>query len=211
MGRYERLPKEDQRKQLILADDTTRLKTRLGWRHQTSARMANIDIKREETTPHFPPWRQFENLIVDRVPLDKPKEEYTEEELYSISIQKIQSIPSEIRIFTDGSTGGMQKNGGPGIHIEDTNTGRIIHQAKFPAGKYCSSYTGECVALLEAVKWLAEHPHISLICTDSLSVQSALEQNDWKDRDPWLKQIKESIYHGSSQIVLPMDTLSLWD
>ena len=58
------------------------------------------------------------------------------------------------------------------------------------------------VALLEAVKWLAEHPYVSLICTDSLSVHSALEQNDWKDRDPWLKQIKESIYHGSSQIVL---------
>ena len=137
--RYERLPEEDQRKQLILADATTRLKTRLGWKHQTSARMADINIKREETTPPFPPWRQFENLIVDRVPLDKPKEECTEEELYSISIQKIQSIPSKIRIFTERSTGGTQKNGSAGIHIEDTNTGRIIHQAKFPAGNTLES------------------------------------------------------------------------
>ena len=87
--------------------------------------MADLDIKREETTPHLPPWRQFENLIVDRVPLDKAKEEYTKEELFSISIRKIESIPSEIRIFTDGSTIGTQKDGGAGIHIEDINTGRI--------------------------------------------------------------------------------------
>ena len=56
----------------------------------------------------------------------------------------------------------------------------------------CSSYTGECVALLEALEWItitaiSEHRPIKvLICSDSKSLQ----KNHWKDDDPWLKRIK---------------------
>ena len=66
----------------------------------------------------------------------------------------------------------------------------------------CSSYTGECVALLEALNWLLENPQTSLICTDSLSLHGSLASNNWKDKDPWLKGIQENIYRNPSQITL---------
>ena len=200
--KYQRLPEHDQRKQLVTAKAPTRLKTRLGWRKQATERMEKLDIKRDVTTGHLPPWRQFNNLTIDKVPLNKPKEEYTEEELYTTSMQKIRTIESDVRIFTDGSTGGDQTKGGAGVYIESSSSGRILHQASYPAGKMCSSYTGECVAFLEALKWLLDNPQTSLICTDSLSLQEALLSNDWKDKDPWLKLIKENIYSNPSQLTL---------
>ncbi len=43
-----------------------------------------------------------------------------------------------------------------------------------------------------------------LICSDSKSMCDALKQNNWKDRDPWLKKIKEEMYQ------LEVDTTLLW-
>ena len=200
--KYQRLPETDQRKQLVTAKAPIRLKMRLSWRKLATERMEKLDIKRDVTTGHLPPWRQLNNLTIDKVPLNKPKEEYTKEELFNISMQKIETIQSDVRIFTDGSTGGDQTNGGAGVHIECSRTGRILQQASYPAGKMCSSYTGECVALVEALKWLLENPQTSLICTDSLSLHEALLNNNWKDKDPWLKIIKENIYRSTSQITL---------
>jgi len=136
-------------------------------------------------------------LILDMVELEKPKQEYTEEELLRLSMNKINSNTSNIVIYTDGSTDGSQENGGAGVYIEDEQ-GNTLLQTSFAAGKYCSSYSGECVAMLRTVEWLLEHPQTSTICTDSLSLHSALASNDWKDKDPWLKQIKMKMFHGST-------------
>ena len=83
-------------------------------------------------------------------------------------MQKIGMIQTDVKIFTDGSTDEDQKNGGGEVYIESASLAGVLHQAKFPAGKLCSSYTGECVALLEALKWLLENPKTSLIWTESL-------------------------------------------
>ena len=201
--RYARLPDEDQRKQLLLKNAPVRLKTRKGWRHLTSERMGNWDVTRDVTTPPLPPWKEAENLILDMVELEKPKQEYTEEELLRLSMNKINSITSNIVIYTDGSTDGSQENGGAGVYIEDEQ-GNTLLQTSFAAGKYCSSYSGECVAMLRTVEWLLEHPQTSTICTDSLSLHSALASNDWKDKDPWLKQIKMKMFE------LQYSTTVLW-
>ena len=80
--KYARLPETDQRRQLQLKEVEPRLKTRLGWRHTTSERMSKFnDLSRDTTSPHLPPWNKAENLKIERVTLDKPKNEYTEEEL----------------------------------------------------------------------------------------------------------------------------------
>ena len=191
--KYARLPESDQRRQLQETDAPTRLKTRLGWRKTSSERMKNMHIVRDITTPHLPPWKGLENLTVDAVPLEKPKEEYLPEELKRISLEKIESINRELTIYTDGSTSGDQENGGAGVVIYD-NSGRTILEASYPAGGLCSSYSGECVALLHALEWLSENKKTSLICTDSLSLQGALSQNDWRDNDLWLKKIKSIVF-----------------
>ena len=52
-------------------------------------------------------------------------------------------------IYIDGSTDDLQDNGRAGVFIEDAS-GLPMLEASFPAGKLCSSYTRECVALLPA-------------------------------------------------------------
>ena len=74
--KYVRLPETDQRRQLQLKDVEPRLKTRLGWRHTTSERMSKFkDLSRDTTSPHLPPWKNAGNLKIERVELDKPKNE----------------------------------------------------------------------------------------------------------------------------------------
>ena len=198
--RYARLPEYDQRRQLQVREAPIRLKTRLGWRKKTSDRMSNINIHREISTPNLPPWRKLV-LSTDKVPLEKPKADYSEEELLQISTEKIKSINREVTIFTDGSTDEKQENGGAGVYVED-RSGVPLYEASFAAGKLCSSYTGECVAFLRALEWLQQNLRDALICTDSLSLHSALEGNNYKDRDPWLKEIKKSLFDFPVKVTL---------
>ena len=51
--------------------------------------------------------------------------------------------------------------------------------------------------MLRTMEWLQENPQTSLICTDSLSLHSALSDNNWKDKDPWLKEIKKILFNLS--------------
>ena len=83
----------------------------------------------------------------------------------------------------------------------------VVLEMSFPAGKLCSSYTGECVAMLEAVRWVqATEMEMGvlkvLICSDSKSLAEALSLNHWKDKDPWLKKIKELLYEVQAEVTL---------
>ena len=92
MMRYARLSQYDQRRVLQLKEAPTRLKTRIGCRKTTSESMNEIDVVRDTTTPHLPPWKRLENLTFDKLPLTKPKNEYTQEELLKLSLHKIPTI-----------------------------------------------------------------------------------------------------------------------
>jgi ribonuclease HI len=197
--RYARLPGNDSRKRLLETRVLPRLKTRLGWRNTTAQRMDSLNIEREETTPPMVPWAKLTNVITDAVALEKKKSEHSEDELRTLSLRKINSIATVNRIYTDGSTNEHQENGGAGIFVE-TEGGEVLYEASFPAGKWCSSYTGECVAALKALEWIRDNPADCLICTDSLSLQQAIATNDWKDRDPWLKRIKNMLLQIESKV-----------
>ena len=186
--RYERLPEDDARNQLIKKEHPTNLKTRFGFRDLTSKRLHHKDIVRETTTPPLEPWQTLPNLQFESVPLERKKEEYTKEELKAMTVAKIESLDKPIHIYTDGSTSGDQKNGGAGIYVE-TREGEKLHEESWPAGSLCSSYTGECVAFLRALEWIERvNEQDVLICTDSKSLQESLRSNSWKDTDIWLKK-----------------------
>ena len=123
-----------------------------------------------------------------------------------ITLEKIDTYERDFTIYTDGSTNERQENGGAGISIDDCNR-NVVFEESFPAGKLCSSYTGECVAMLEAIRWtrLKEVEMGSLkvlICSDSKSLAEALSLNHWKDDDPWLKQIKNLAYDMRAEVTL---------
>ena len=122
-----------------------RLKTRLGWRHLAKKMDVFKSVIKAEQQPS--PWTQYKNVKIEKVELEKKKAEYTEEQLKAIATAKINS--------TDGSTDGKQPNGGAGTYIEDANGGEVATYEE-PAGALCSSYGGECVAMLRACKWIRE-------------------------------------------------------
>jgi ribonuclease HI/exonuclease III len=210
--RYLRLPTTDPRYCLTQKQFQTRkkpLKTRLGFRAKTSARFKFADVTRDTTTPPFEPWTRPSNLRFERVTLDRRKDEYSKEELNRLTTEKIDSMTSDIHIYTDGSTNGQQQNGGAGVYIEvrplsPNGEWTVLHEGSYPAGKMCSSYTGECMALLKALQWIADgtpEPEY-LICTDSRSLHDSLLSNSWKDPDPWLKKIKATLQQIPSTITL---------
>jgi ribonuclease HI len=41
-----------------------------------------------------------------------------------------------------------------------------------------------------------------LVCTDSMSLTRALESNDWRDADPWMKSIKQTLHRMKTNIKL---------
>ena len=45
--------------------------------------------------------------------------------------------------------------------------------------------------MVEALKWLQKNPDDAIICTDSLSIHSALANNDWRNNTNLIVQIKE--------------------
>ena len=92
-------------------------------------------------------------------------DKYSLAELKRKSAEKIASLDTEIIVYTDGSTDGNQENGGAGVYIEDTRTGEQ-HEFSYPAGKLCSSYGSECLALLKALEWIQTNPGSSTILTD---------------------------------------------
>ena len=96
--------------------------------------MKNLNIARETTSPHLPPWISLDRLTLDKVLLDRPKAEYTSEELKHLSMAKIRSFTTEVTIYTDGSTDELQERGGAGVFIEDA-MGLPMLEASFPAGK----------------------------------------------------------------------------
>jgi len=105
-------------------------------------------------------------------------------------------------IFTDGSTSGRQKRGDAGVYIIDRRTGKEIKDSAL-TGPICSSYAAEEVAFLKALEWLIENPRESTtICTDSLSLQKALTNDDWKDSQDWIKKIKKMCHRIQGEITV---------
>ena len=205
--KYLRLPKNDSRRALVdNAKPTTRLGTRHGWRKMTTDRVDH-DLLRDEYTPPTAPWRSLPNLKVEYVELDHKKAEYRMEELKARTLEKIAEYDPDFYIYTDGSTDDKQERGGAGMYIENS-MGETVAEESFPAGKYCSSYTGECVGMLEAVKWTKrtrsnqEAPLTVLVCSDSRSLAEALHKNHWKDNDYWLKLIKDEIHDMEAEMTL---------
>ena len=58
-------------------------------------------------------------------------------------------IKADLEIYKDGSTSGNKMNKGAGFHIRSKG-GSTIEEMDVAAGKYCSSYDGEGIAMIKA-------------------------------------------------------------
>ena len=53
---------------------------------------------------------------------------------------------------------------------------------------------------MRALEWINDNPLDCVICTDIRSMHQAMEKNDWRDTDPWIKQIKELVHQIDTNI-----------
>ena len=193
--KYSRLEESDPRRQLKERDTVPKLTTRHGWRHTTKKEMASFaGINRNTPKTTFSPWTRI-NTEITQVEMSEKKEEVPKEELKRRTEAKITEIDADVEIYTDGSTAGDQMNGGAGVHIRD-KTGRVLHEESVPAGRMCSSYDGECVAMEAATRWINIQPlpprHYA-IYTDSKSLVETLKEGRWKNNHEWLKATKKNL------------------
>jgi ribonuclease HI len=208
--KYNRLPDHDDRRKLLNPDAPSRLTTREGWSHSVMNHQLQPVTDDERNIGTIPPWTEMSNLSIEAVELEKPKAEYTELELKEKAIEKIKSISADFIVYTDGSTDSNQENGGAGIFAQDSNNNDVLEESK-PAGKLCSSYGGESVALFHALNWMKQTTEDKvtypdrlqfLVCTDSKSLCDALQNVSWKDRDYWIIKIQEQVLSLDADIKL---------
>jgi len=196
--RYKRLEADDGRRKLmekpIRGKGNSIVKTRDGWREETIPDMKEYEVNRNIRADRIPPWYET-RANFEAVTLEKKKEEYTSTELKDYTLETIDSVAADVEIYTDGSTGEGQLNGGAGVHIRSSD-GTVLYEKSLPAGKWCPSYDGEAVAMLEATRWVSEMNDPSkhyLILTDSKSLVDALKKDNWRDNHEWLSKIKTNI------------------
>ena len=153
------------------------------------------------------PWGTFENISLRKVQLNKKKSAYLPLELQEIANQQIREVEADVYLYTDGSTSGNQERGGAGVYIEDQQ-GHPLAEFREPAGARCSSYGGECVAMLKATAWIEDREQVSeqsaryMILTDSESLVNSLENRTWKVKDEWLLRVKDTLTRIRSQVTV---------
>jgi ribonuclease HI len=154
--RYARLRANDPRRQLKEKEVKQRLQSRYGWRCTTKPQMESTEaLPRDIPSVKIHPWSNI-NATITSVQLETNKADYKKEELKQETIRKIKEVNADILIFTDGSTSEKQENGGAGVFILDRE-GNTLHEESYPAGKLCSSYDAECVAMLRSIVWIKDH------------------------------------------------------
>ena len=127
------------------------------------------------------------------------KDEYSVEELHERTLERIQQGRERIHIDTDGSTDGNQEKGGGGVYVK-TEDREQLKRLSLLGGGWCSSYGGECVAMLAAVRWIEERGvGDGLIITDSKSLTEMLKGKEWNNLSPTIRKIKESLAAGGGE------------
>lgn len=115
----------------------------------------------------LPPWGK-NTFKIDTSLAKHKREEHSDTELKTLSLEKIASYENKMCIFTDGSK--KDEKTGWGFYVEgEWANGRLRDGT--------SVYTAECTAILEAVKMIAASSDDNiLLCTDSLSAIKALQR-----------------------------------
>jgi len=199
--KYMRLQPDDSRRLLSEHTVKRRIKSRIGWREMSQDQAKtehNRSIEKARVDPMTPL-----NIEMTEVKLEKKKEAYSEQQLREKTELKIAEVDADIEVYTDGSTSGNQQKGGAGIFAQNREGVCLLEMSK-PAGSLCSSYDGEAVACIEALRWIKnqEEGKKHAIFTDSKSLAQALNSRNWKDDHEWIRVIKSLLQEMKQMVTL---------
>jgi ribonuclease HI len=156
-----------------------RLKKR-GWRSQTEEMMAEFEgvVGERGKFPEVrPPWEKRVELRIEWEGVKGKDEEVNRQE----ALRRLGEEEYDVVIYTDGSASEGRSDGGAGCVV--TRGGyrepEVVETIEVPAGRVCSSFQAEMVALREALRWLKENEVVwrrARLISDSQSSLRALSE-----------------------------------
>ena len=176
------LPEDDPLRKVAEADPPARLASVTGWRGvgRGALEAAGVTPPFESLFPHRePPWTRPPKVtfnLTAGTPLTATASDQKRREAATLHLAALPQCATWI--WTDGSADAGVKNGGAGALIvrPDGET----HELRRPAGRICSSFRAEMIALQAALRFLIENPaHTEdpvVCCTDSQSALAALRE-----------------------------------
>ena len=96
----------------------------------------HLATEEERNIPQMTPWYKPDNLEVAWVEFEKPKAEYSEQQLKQQTLDTIINYAVDYTIYTDGSIDANQMNRGAGI-LSSMQTTTPIMEKSPPAGSLC--------------------------------------------------------------------------
>ena len=192
------LQENNPRREICERNNGIRLKRNRGLREQarkTSAEVLGNVERRNMCVKRRRPWENLKErknvTILERLEkeIDKKMSNKARKEAAKETIEKIGR--KEMIIYTDGSVeNGTENGGGAAIIYEDT--GKVVK--KKAAGKWCSSFEAEVVALRLAMATINERkPESAVIYTDSQALVTQLKGG--KDTlNQELENLKEEVW-----------------
>ena len=176
---------DNPRKELVQRRVRQRLKKK-GWRTQVEEMMAQyegLEGVRGEFPSMRPPW---EKRVEMRVEWEGAKEEDKEVNRRQAMV-RLESEEFDVVIYTDGSARDGRSDGGAGCVVTrggSYENPEVVETREVPAGKVCSSFQAEMVAIGEALGWLRENGERWMramrVVTDSQSSLRALRERSGK-------------------------------
>jgi ribonuclease HI len=186
----------DPKKELLGRDQRRRLKANKGMRQQARERCEELvpGRRQEFSWKRREPWRGLKEAGVELYTelADGGRRGGTEEEMKERVRKTLRErANTDLVIYTDGSVEEGVKNGGAAAVAEWRGEQHIVRKA---AGRVCSSYEAETVAMLEAVKMVERlEPESTTVCTDSQALVRAL-RSDKNTMDGRLEELKDRLW-----------------
>ena len=155
----------------------------------------------ERNSNAAPPWRVG---VPGGVMLARMSKTATAEEQRGAALEALERVgPVDRCVYTDGAAEGGISNGGAGVAVYDRE-GTCLRGWSCAAGRSCSSYSAEMVAMDEAVRWLGESREwqSAAVATDSRSLIDALQGSGQADGLGALRERLWRLHDGGRRLTL---------
>ncbi|KAF0308789.1 Retrovirus-related Pol polyprotein from type-1 retrotransposable element R1 4 [Amphibalanus amphitrite] len=189
LGRALALPPTDPLRRTAEASAPSRLSSVRGWRTLGRQMLAEVEVTapiEPVLPPRIPPWERGGNVTfcLDVGPL---RTGATEGEKIRAATRHLAALPQRATwLWTDGSVEGGVKDGGSGAVVIWSDGEE--EDLKTPAGRHCSSYRAEMLALASGLEHLLDNPRDRdipiVICTDSMASLATLRAGPTAQTSP---------------------------
>ena len=167
---------EDPRREICERQVDRRLKANKGWREQTRKATDELGLWPREggVYERMEPWKDVKDggLVLNVELNRKIRKDMAEVVRKGVVEETLQKYEGWIKVYTDGSVEGGVQNGGAAC-VASISGDRVVRRKA--AGKWCSSYGAEAIALDEALELVKERDWKEVvICTDSQALVKRL-------------------------------------